>query len=323
MTRLTAEQVAQFNDQGFLVVKNLLDPEKDIDPIIAEYHGVLSDLAKSLYSKGEITSCYDDLSFSQKLIKIQQETGKVFVQNFDFSLPQYGIKFDTPIWLGKAVFDILRNERLLDAIECLVGPEIYCNPVHHVRLKMPERAIPDHLKNSVKLSTTPWHQDAGVVLPEADDTGLVTVWFPLWDAPMSAGPLKVVPRSHREGMVSHCPSSKGGVEIPEKLIDEQRIQPLPLQRGDILIMHRLMCHASLPNYSENIRWSFDLRYHPVGQPTGRPEFPGFVARSAKNPDGELHDADAWANRWLAARERLARQEDKAFNRWDANAEVCA
>lgn len=323
MGALTSDQVAQFNDQGFLVVKGLLDPAEDIDPIIKEYYGILDDLVETLFARGEISSRYEDLTFSQKLIRIQQETGKVFVQNFDFSLPQYGIRFDTPIWLGKAVFDVLRNARLLDAVESIVGPEIYCNPVHHVRLKMPERDIPDHLKNSVKLSTTPWHQDAGVVLPEADDTSLITVWFPLWDAPMAAGPLKVVPRSHREGMVSHCPSKKGGVEIPDRLIDERRILPLPLQRGDALFMHRLMCHSSLPNDSENIRWSFDLRYHPVGQPTGRPEFPGFVARSRAAPETELRDANAWADSWLKARERLARDEDKAFNRWDASAEACA
>ncbi len=159
---------------GFLLVKNLFDPTNDLDPIIHEYYGVLDDLVETLYSKGEIKSRYEDLSFSDKLMQIQTETGKVFHQHFDFSLPQGGITFDTPIWLGKAVFDILRNDKLLDAVESLIGPEIYANPVQHVRLKTPEALIPAHLKNNVKLTTTPWHQDNGVVTPDADATDMIT-----------------------------------------------------------------------------------------------------------------------------------------------------
>ncbi len=111
--------------------------------------------------------------------------------------------------------------------------------------------------------------------------------------------------------------------IPEKLLDDMPTLSLPMKRGDALIMHKLTCHSSLPNMSKNIRWSFDLRYHPVGQPTGRDGFPGFVARSRSAPESELRDADAWANSWLAARDALANKDDKIFNRWNANAEVCA
>jgi len=36
---------------------------------------------------------------------------------------------DTPIHLSEAVFNFLRNPRLLDAVETLIGPEIYSNPI--------------------------------------------------------------------------------------------------------------------------------------------------------------------------------------------------
>ena len=97
-----------------------------------------------------------------------------------------------------------------------------------------------------------------------------------------------------------------------------------MKRGDTLLLHKLTAHSSRPNQSDTIRWSFDLRYHPVGQPTGRDAFPGFVARSRKAPESELHDPRLWAQHWFAARERLAAEGlAKAFNRWDANAEMCA
>ena len=47
-------------------------------------------------------------------------------------------------------------------------------------------------------------------------------------------------------------------------------------------------HSSLPNLSENIRWSLDLRYNPIGQPTGRAWFPGFIARSKSKPESEMN-----------------------------------
>ena len=72
-------------------------------------------------------------------------------------------------------------------------------------------------------------------------------------------------------------------------------------------MHRLTMHASLSNHSQDVRWSFDLRYNPIGQPTGRGHFPGFVARSRQNPASELRDPAEWARLWHECRDRLARR----------------
>ena len=57
-----------------------------------------------------------------------------------------------------------------------------------------------------------------------------------------------------------------------------------MKKGDVLFMDRLTMHASLPNVSDEIRWSFDLRYNRTGDATGRSWFPGFVARSRSNPE---------------------------------------
>jgi len=37
----------------------------------------------------------------------------------------------------------------------------------------------------------------------------------------------------------------------------------------------------------------------------------------------LRDPAAWARSWYQARERLAEQEDPTYNRWRADAPVCA
>jgi len=99
--------------------------------------------------------------------------------------------------------------------------------------------------------------------------------------------------------------------------------PLPMQPGDVLFMHRRTRHCGLPNMSDRIRWSFDLRYQPIGQPTGRQWFPGFVARSRAEPATELRDAAAWAQLWRDARSKLAAGGDVAFNRWRDGDPRCA
>jgi phytanoyl-CoA hydroxylase len=161
-----------------------------------------------------------------------------------------------------------------------------------------------------------------VITPDADQTEMLTVWFPLWDATVENGCLMVWPNSHRQGLIDHCPGYDG-LQIPRKLVRGEP-KTLPMQRGDVLFMHRLTMHASHPNLSQNVRWSFDLRYNPIGQPTGRGHYPGFIVRSRAHPETELRDPAEWARLWHDTRYRLARKTaEPAFNRWSADSPVCA
>ncbi len=321
MASLTQEQVEQFRREGYLLVENLLDPEEDFDPIVEEYQGVLNNLASDLYAKGDISSTYADLSFGQRLIEIYKESGKVHAQYFDFSLHGANVSDDTQFWVGPEVFNLLRNEKLLDAVESIIGPEIYSNPVQHVRLKPPEHLTPKDAEGRVQLGKTPVHQDNGVVLPEADQTDMLTVWFPLWDATVENGCLVVWPYSHQQGLLDHCPRFDG-LTIPGQLLQGEA-RSMPMKRGDVLFLTKLTMHASHSNHSDSVRWSFDLRYNPIGQPTGRGYFPGFIARSRKNPETELRDPAEWARLWHACRHKLATEGAGPFNRWSADSPVCA
>ena len=96
-----------------------------------------------------------------------------------------------------------------------------------------------------------------------------------------------------------------------------------MRRGSALFIHRLTCHGSLPNKSDRIRWSLDLRYNPIGQPSGREAFPGFVARSEARPETELSNAEAWAQQWRDSRLQLARENDPSYNCWSSDDPACA
>jgi ectoine hydroxylase-related dioxygenase (phytanoyl-CoA dioxygenase family) len=310
-----------FEEQGYVVIEDILDPEEDLQPVIEEYEAVLDNLVRRLYAEGKVTSLYRELPFGQRLTRIVAETGRFYSQYFDISLPQSGVTEDTPIHLGKAVFNLLRNPKLLDVVEAFIGPEIYSNPVQHVRIKPPEWALPKGQWDGLS-SAVYWHQDNGVILPEADESNILTVWLAISDATEENGCLAVAPESHKLGLLPHCPSPDKGVHIPEKLLPERFI-PVPVKRGGALFMTRKTVHVSLRNLSDDIRWSFDLRYNPIGQPTGRPAFPGFIARSKAHPESALTDPEVWAQLWRDARTRIARGTNPVYNRWSADSPVCA
>lgn len=330
---LTAEQVETFHREGYLVLRGALSQDQVLQPIVEEFGGVINRLATELHDTGEIASTYEDLAFSDRLTRIYAETGKDFAQYFDCSLPQHMTSPNTPFWTGPAVFNLIRSEAILNAVESLIGPEIYANPVQHVRLKPPEELLrPNAATGEAPNNATPWHQDNGVVTADADETETITVWLPLTSATVENGCLIVSPGQHGDGLLPHCPNDTSavnrnggtGLHIPEPyLATEEQAISLPMVAGDILLMNRRTPHASHRNRSDHVRWSFDLRYNPAGQPTGRSAFPGFVARSQSEPRTELLDPVAWTDLWLAARARLTGADVPAFNRWDRSAVTCA
>jgi hypothetical protein len=321
---LSASQRRQFADDGFLLVEDVLDPQDDLGPVLDEYANLLDSLAHRLHVDGIIDNTFADLPFVERLVSLCEASGKPLPDQFDFSLPQHGIRPDTPLHVGPAVFQLLTNPRLLDLIESIIGPEIFSNPVQHIRMKLPQRVVPPDCTSGL-ITRVPWHQDNGVIMPEADDATILTVWLPLVDATVENGCLAVIPRSHIDDLQPHCPTPHG-LRIPAQFIDEQRAQPVPMRAGSVLLMTQRTIHSSLENTTANqVRISMDLRYQPVGQATGRPAFAsaGFVARSRARPELVLDDPAEWARRWHQLRDELAAAEVQRFNRWTADAAVCA
>jgi len=231
-----------------------------------------------------------------------------------------------PLLSQYIIFKALICEEILDVVESIVGPEIYSNPVQHVRIKPPERLLPKNEMGQPIIGATAYHQDAGVVNEKAQETEMLTVWFPIFDAPVEAGPLKVVPGSHKGEILRHCANYKnlGLTQIPEHLFDEEGAVPVPLDRGDLVILHKKTVHASLSNISDNIRWSFDLRYNPIGQDTGREVFPGFVARSRDDVSSEFRDANKWKDLWEDTRIKMSEINQDGMSEFNFNQSVdCA
>ncbi len=327
-TGLSEADHQHFADQGYLVVEDILDPDIDIKPLEAEYSAVLDREAAALFAQGKLPSLYTELPFLERFSKILT-MGDLSHQPFDICFPP---KFaqDTPIHLGPAVFHhVLRNPRILDVIEELIGPEIYSNPVQHIRIKPTQKDVPEANHNPL-IAATGWHQDLGVIDEEADQSRIITVWVAVTEATLNNSCLMVIPGSHKGDLAPHCTEGdKSGnhkpLVIPKKHLAEAEAIPLPVPAGAIILFDSKVMHAARPNETHSIRWSFDLRYNPIGQPSGRSWYPGFIARSRSNPDRELHDAEVWAESWRQARRELAQDgtHDRPFTRWSADHPGCA
>src|SRR5260370_39911538 len=103
MKIVSETRLQRFEEDGYTVVEEVLDPARDFDAIWAEYARVLDDIVESLYSEGVIHSTYSGFGFAERLIRIYVDSGRNFHQHFDISLPQTGLRRDTPIHVGPAV----------------------------------------------------------------------------------------------------------------------------------------------------------------------------------------------------------------------------
>ena len=313
---LSKRDVETFERQGHLVVEGLVG-DQVLENVRGEYAVLMDRLFEQWHAEDLVDAPRPGMDFWDKL-DVAYRGGFDWYQPFDISLPHAGITEETPFHFGPAVFDMVTDSNILDAVEALIGPEITSNPIQHVRIKPPERAVAkDEIRAHVV--STDWHQDQGVTLPEADESTFVTVWLAITDATVENGCLKVAADRYDE-MMPHCPKVQTALADP--YIPEDSV-PVPVNAGGAVIFHPMTPHASLANESDGYRWSFDLRYSVTGHPTGRSHFPEFVARSRSNPASELKDWRAWKDMWEETRSRMASSPHIAQHRWDGSSPHCA
>jgi phytanoyl-CoA hydroxylase len=321
---LTSDQLEQFADLGYLVIPDVI-PQLVIDEALSDCAAIAAGLVDAAVARSEGAGDLVGQPMARQVIGLTRRTGHSYGQYFDISFPVRGeLSAATPINLRPSFFQLLTSDRLLDAIEDVVGPEIFCNPTQHLRLKLPQGVRPEG--SGFLTATVPLHQDIGVVAAEADDSHILTVWAPLNAATRENGCLEVIPGSHRHRLLQHCmQTSTNQYGVPDEISGRlgQRV-PLEMAAGSVLLLHQQTVHGSLDNTTDGeLRISLDLRYQPVGEPSGRPLFRGFVARSRKAPESVLADALAWRQLWEATRQQLPPVLDPAeFFRWGSG-DVCA
>jgi len=69
-----------------------------------------------------------------------------------------------------------------------------------------------------------------------------------------------------------------------------------MEPGDVLCFTQLLPHRALPNRSDAVRWSMDVRYEATPTATESGKKQGFIARSAVNP-ASVETYEQWLAKW--------------------------
>jgi len=156
-----------------------------------------------------------------------------------------------PYLLMKSAAEIAKNPVLLDAVECILGPDILLWDSAYV-IKEPD--------NTKYVS---WHQDLTYWGLDSDE--LVTAWVALSSVTSQNGCMKMLPGSHNEGKKNHRSTYNKdnilhrGQELIAEIEDEQTVS-VELEAGEVSLHHGWVAHASHPNFSKERRIGLTLQY---------------------------------------------------------------
>ena len=283
MGGLNSEQIAFYKDQGYLLVEDVI-PVEDLQQLILELDETVDQNARQAQEKGELSELFEDEPFERRLARIVGSVADPSDTSFSDTLFEglHG-KLKT-----EGMFAVQTHPAILDIVESLIGPEILAHPQFNIRPKLPNQDT----------SVVPWHQDLGYLQPDASETFMVNFWIPLVDATVENGCMEVIAGSHKAPLIDHItglgPARNFKGIVDEELPDGEQVQcPVPL--GGVLLIQHKTIHRSVPNYSDHIRWSMDIRYSDPRMPTGRDGVPGFIARSKAHPASVANSLGDWLN----------------------------
>ena len=236
---------AAYERDGYLVERALLAPS-ELDPVRAFLAAEVDAYAARVHAEGKIASRYDDLPFERRYAAICRE-----------------LEISPRGWTGstfdKVFYDLFKHPGILRVLGAVLGPEVTELGGLNVRTKLPEAEI----------TAFPWHQDShyyneprrGVKVGHTEASHIVTVWVPLVDATVANGCVRVMPGSHRWGLIDAARGEDMNVRTGEEI--ERRGTPAALEMaaGDVLFLTNLTFHTSKMNRTDASRWSVDFRYH--------------------------------------------------------------
>jgi len=154
----------------------------------------------------------------------------------------------SPVEVSPAYLTVMRNNRALDAVAQLIGPNIEFNNAK-INAKQPGSAT--HVK---------FHQDF-LFQPHSNED-LIAVLFFLDDVTLDNGPLEVVPGSHRGPMFDHWHDGvfTGAVSPEVAAQHAPAARPIFGPAGSACLMHTRLLHGSAANTTNQPRTLFVSEY---------------------------------------------------------------
>jgi len=158
-------------------------------------------------------------------------------------------RLDGPHLFFRWAWDLSTHPRVLDCMEQLIGPNVL---LKSTRL---------FYKFGNSDSFVGWHQDG--ITEALTDAYVPAIWLGLTPATAENGCLRVVPRSHRLGLIPHADRPNADnltTQGATAQINIETPQDVVMQAGEMSLHHPLVLHASNPNRSPESRIGFSATY---------------------------------------------------------------
>lgn len=158
-----------------------------------------------------------------------------------------------PHLLSPWINSIVRHPKVLDTVEDVLGPNIFC------------WASQFFAKDAGDKAYVSWHQDGNYWGLSSVD--VITAWIALTPSTLESGCMNVVPGSQNQ-RVQHIDTFaennllSRGQEIAVK-VDPKEVVPIILQPGQMSLHHVMIFHGSEPNLAIHPRVGFAIRYMPT------------------------------------------------------------
>jgi phytanoyl-CoA hydroxylase len=228
---LTEEQIAFYRENGYIHVPGLLTPEE-----AADYRRETHDLMARLSAIRNIDATWGSAKdIAGGVVTQLQHCHDVQFQSAAFAR-------------------LIVDERVTGVAADIIGPNIQ---LHHTKafVKPPEKGSP-----------FPLHQDAPF-FPH-DNHSMIAVIIHFDDAPLEKGCVRVVPGTHKNGIMDHI--STGGYHLDPEKYPVESATPVPAKAGDALFFSYLTVHGSGINESNEARTTILIQMRdPLDPPTIR------------------------------------------------------
>ncbi|ESO91731.1 hypothetical protein LOTGIDRAFT_202643 [Lottia gigantea] len=232
-TRLTPEQRQFYEENGFLVIKKLVSPQK-----LKLYSDRFEAICRKQVQVPGMVMMRDIAITTSEFIPGEKAIAKV--QDFTHD---------------DVLFEYCCLPEIVDYVECFTGPDI--TAVHTMFINKP----PD---TGSKSSRHPMHQDLHY-FPFRPADKIVCSWTAIVPVNRQNGCLVVVPGSHKGELLPHVyPDWKNGVNkmyhgIQNYDPNQPRVQ-LEMEPGDTVFFHPILIHGSGTNKTKHFRKSISCHY---------------------------------------------------------------
>jgi len=154
----------------------------------------------------------------------------------------------SPVEVSDAFLAAMRDNRALDAVAQLIGPNIEFN---NAKINSKQPGSSTHVK---------FHQDF-MFQPHSNED-LIAVLFFLDEVTAENGPLEVVPGTHRGPLFDHWHDGvyTGAVDAEVAAEHARAAVPIAGPAGSACLMHTRLLHGSAPNQTDRPRTLFICEY---------------------------------------------------------------